>query len=66
MPDIVRRVLKALWIASFVVLLAIVAGAFWAQSRIRASLPALDGMQQLFHAEYLSPGWQAGHVPDDV
>src|SRR3954470_8558573 len=28
--------------------------------------PALDGLQQLFHAEYLSPGWQAGHVPDDV
>ncbi|MET0417258.1 MAG: M48 family metalloprotease [Actinoplanes sp.] len=28
--------------------------------------PALDGMQQLFHAEYLSPGWQAGYVPDDV
>ncbi|HEX5199885.1 MAG TPA: M48 family metalloprotease, partial [Actinoplanes sp.] len=28
--------------------------------------PALEGMQQLFHAEYLSPGWQAGHVPDDV
>ena len=28
--------------------------------------PVLDGMQQLFHAEYLSPGWQTGHVPDDV
>ena len=28
--------------------------------------PALDGLQQLFHAEYLSPGWQAGHVPADV
>src|SRR4051812_3150142 len=28
--------------------------------------PALEGLQQLFHAEYLSPGWQAGHVPDDV
>jgi hypothetical protein len=28
--------------------------------------PALEGMQQLFHAEYLGPGWQAGHVPDDV
>ncbi len=28
--------------------------------------PALEGMQQLFHAEYLSPGWQTGLVPDDV
>ncbi len=27
---------------------------------------ALAGMQQMFHAEYLSPGWQAGYVPDDV
>ncbi|MBM2618729.1 M48 family metallopeptidase [Actinoplanes sp. LDG1-06] len=28
--------------------------------------PALESMQQMFHAEYLSPGWQAGLVPDDV
>ncbi|WP_250035735.1 peptidase [Paractinoplanes maris] len=28
--------------------------------------PALEGLQQLFHAEYLSPGWQTGLVPDDV
>ncbi len=28
--------------------------------------PALEAMQQLFHAEYLSPGWQTGLVPDDV
>ncbi|MFD0517827.1 M48 family metallopeptidase [Paractinoplanes durhamensis] len=28
--------------------------------------PALEGLQQLFHAEYLSPGWQSGFVPDDV
>jgi Zn-dependent protease with chaperone function len=28
--------------------------------------PALEGMQQLFYTEYLSPGWQAGFVPDDV
>jgi Zn-dependent protease with chaperone function len=28
--------------------------------------PALEGMQQLFYTEYLSPGWQAGYVPDDV
>ncbi len=29
-------------------------------------LPALAGMQRLFHAEYLGPGWQAGFVPEDV
>ncbi|MEV6345137.1 M48 family metalloprotease [Actinoplanes sp. NPDC051851] len=29
-------------------------------------LPVLAGMQRVFHAEYLGPGWQAGHVPDDV
>ncbi|GAA0797166.1 M48 family metalloprotease [Spirilliplanes yamanashiensis] len=29
-------------------------------------LPMLVAAQQLFHAEYLGPGWQAGHVPDDV
>ncbi|WP_020517408.1 M48 family metallopeptidase, partial [Paractinoplanes globisporus] len=28
--------------------------------------PALEAMQRLFHAEYVSPGWQTGHVPDDV
>jgi hypothetical protein len=28
--------------------------------------PALEGMQQLFHAEYLSPGWQTGLIPEDV
>jgi hypothetical protein len=28
--------------------------------------PALEGMQQLYHAAYLSAGWQAGFVPDDV
>jgi hypothetical protein len=28
--------------------------------------PALEEMQHLFHAEYLSAGWQAGFVPDDV
>ncbi|XVV14007.1 M48 family metallopeptidase [Actinoplanes sp. CA-131856] len=28
--------------------------------------PVLEGMQQLFHVEYLSPGWQTGLVPDDV
>ncbi|MBB4766098.1 M48 family metalloprotease [Amorphoplanes digitatis] len=29
-------------------------------------LPALDALQRIFHAEYLGPGWQAGHVPDDI
>ncbi|MFI1989877.1 M48 family metalloprotease [Actinoplanes sp. NPDC020271] len=29
-------------------------------------LPVLAGMQRLFHAEYVGPGWQAGHVPVDV
>ncbi|MFI7541495.1 M48 family metalloprotease [Actinoplanes sp. NPDC049599] len=29
-------------------------------------LPALDALQRIFHAEYLGPGWQAGHVPDDL
>jgi Zn-dependent protease with chaperone function len=29
-------------------------------------LPVLAGMQRLFHAEYVGPGWQAGYVPDDV
>ena len=28
--------------------------------------PALEGLQQLFHAEYVSPGWQTGLIPDDV
>ncbi len=29
-------------------------------------VPMLRAAQQLFHAEYLGPGWQAGHVPDDI
>jgi Zn-dependent protease with chaperone function len=29
-------------------------------------LPALEALQRIFHAEYLGPGWQAGHVPDDL
>ncbi len=28
--------------------------------------PALEGMQRIFYAEYVSPGWRTGHVPDDV
>jgi penicillin amidase len=47
MPEIVRRLLKALLIALLIILLAAVVGAFWARSRFRASLPQLDGMQQL-------------------
>ncbi len=28
--------------------------------------PALEAMQRIFYAEYVSPGWRIGHVPDDV
>ncbi len=28
--------------------------------------PALEGMQRIFYAEYVSPGWRTGHVPDDI
>lgn len=28
--------------------------------------PAMEGMQQVFYAEYLSAGWQAGYVPEDI
>jgi Zn-dependent protease with chaperone function len=28
--------------------------------------PALVGAQRLFYAEYLGPGWRAGHAPDDI
>ncbi|MET0423140.1 MAG: M48 family metallopeptidase, partial [Actinoplanes sp.] len=41
------------------------AGASAAAGALR-DFPALDGLQQVFHAEYLGPGWQAGYVPDDV
>jgi len=47
MPDVVRRFLKALLVALVVILVAAIAGAFWARSRLRASLPQLDGTQQL-------------------
>ena len=47
MPEIVRRVLKALLIALLVIIIAGVAGAFWALSRVRASLPQLDGATQI-------------------
>ncbi|HKC58076.1 MAG TPA: penicillin acylase family protein, partial [Vicinamibacterales bacterium] len=42
-----RRVLKALLIALLVILVAGVAGALWALSRVRASLPQLDGTRQI-------------------
>lgn len=29
-------------------------------------LPALEALQRIFHAEYVGPGWLAGHVPDDM
>jgi hypothetical protein len=41
------------------------AGPAAAQAVLR-DLPALDALQRIFHAEYLGPGWQAGHVPDDL
>src|SRR6185436_6669994 len=41
------------------------AGAEAAAAALR-DLPVLAGMQRLFHAEYVGPGWQAGHVPDDI
>jgi Zn-dependent protease with chaperone function len=28
--------------------------------------PALEMMLRVFHAEYVGPGWRAGHVPDDL
>ncbi|OJF10417.1 M48 family metallopeptidase [Couchioplanes caeruleus] len=37
-----------------------------AAAAVLRDLPALDGMLRIFHAEYLGPGWQAGHVPEDV
>ncbi|GAA3344570.1 hypothetical protein GCM10020358_48340 [Amorphoplanes nipponensis] len=37
-----------------------------AAAAVLRDLPALDALQRIFHAEYLGPGWQAGHVPDDL
>jgi Zn-dependent protease with chaperone function len=28
--------------------------------------PALETMLRIFHAEYVGPGWRAGHVPEDL
>jgi penicillin amidase len=47
MPGIVGRFLKVVLAALLVILIAGVAGAFWARSRLRASLPLLDGTEQL-------------------
>ncbi len=37
-----------------------------AATAVLRDLPALEALQRIFHAEYLGPGWQAGHVPDDL
>jgi Zn-dependent protease with chaperone function len=37
-----------------------------AAASVLRDLPALDALQRVFLAEYLGPGWQAGHVPDDI
>lgn len=37
-----------------------------AATAVLRDAPVLDGMQHLFHTEYLGPGWQAGHAPVDV
>ncbi|WP_051167356.1 M48 family metallopeptidase [Actinoplanes sp. N902-109] len=37
-----------------------------AAAAVLRDLPALDAVHRVFHAEYLGPGWQAGHVPDDI
>lgn len=37
-----------------------------AAAAVLRDLPVLDGLVRIFHAEYLGPGWQAGHVPDDI
>src|SRR5436190_12752798 len=47
MPKVMRRLVKALLIALMVILVAGVAGAFWASSRVRGSLAIIDGAQQV-------------------
>ena len=37
-----------------------------AMAGVLRDLPILDAAQRLFYAEYVGPGWQAGHVPDDI
>ena len=43
MPGSVRLFLRIVLVALVVILVATMAGAFWARSRVRASLPQLDG-----------------------
>ena len=47
MPDGMRRFLKALVIVLVVILVAGIAGAFWARGRLRGSLPQLEGSHQV-------------------
>jgi len=47
MPDRVRRFVKVLLIALIVILVAGIAGAFWARGQLRASLPQLEGSRQV-------------------
>ena len=37
-----------------------------AAAAVLRDLPALDALQRVFHAEYVGPGWRAGHVPGDM
>jgi Zn-dependent protease with chaperone function len=37
-----------------------------AAAGVLRDLPALEALQRIFHAEYVGPGWRAGHVPDDM
>jgi Zn-dependent protease with chaperone function len=37
-----------------------------AAAAVLRDLPALEALQRIFHAEYVGPGWRAGHVPDDM
>ena len=37
-----------------------------AAAAVLRDLPALDALRRIFHAEYVGPGWRAGHVPDDM
>src|SRR5262245_55042645 len=47
MPDSVRRFLKIVLIALAVIVVAGIAGAFWARGHVRGSLPQLEGSRQV-------------------
>jgi penicillin amidase len=47
MPDSVRRFLKGLLIALLVILIAGIAGAFWARRELHGSLAQLDGSRRV-------------------